>query len=107
MSTIELIGRVSENGELTAKVPNGVKPGEVRIIVELPDEPTVEEDLVWTDEELEGLLKVEPLTGPEIVAFLNSQEYLSELAESQWKDIPDGAEWVEQQRRQRRERNKW
>jgi hypothetical protein len=107
MSTIELIGIVSENGELTAKVPNTVKPGEVRIVVELPDESTVEEDLTWTDKELESLLTVEPLTGPEIITFLNSPEYLNELAASQWKNIADGAEWVEQQRRQRRERNKW
>ena len=107
MTTIELTGQISEDGELRAKVPDNIKPGEVRIIVELPDSPREEEVAQWTEDELDDLLKIEPSTNEEILAMLNSQDYISELQESSWRNISDGAAWVEQQRRKRREHHLW
>ena len=54
----------------------------------------------WADNELVDLLAVEPLTGEAIVA--------AGLTGS-WGDlaIADGAAWVEEQRRKRRERRQW
>ena len=55
---------------------------------------------MWSDAELAELLTIEPLTGKEIIeAGLTGS----------WSDlgIKDGADWVETQRRIRRERRKW
>ncbi len=52
----------------------------------------------WTEEELAELMRVEPLTGAEIVAagLLGG-----------WEDIQNGAEWVNEQKRKRRQKAKW
>jgi len=52
----------------------------------------------WTDEELDALLTIEPMTGAEIVAAGLT---------GGWKDldIPDGARWVNEQRQKRRKRH--
>lgn len=63
-------------------------------LLALPD------DEVWSEDELAEMLRVEPLTGKEIVeAGLTGG----------WRDldIAEGAEWVAQQRRKRRERRQW
>lgn len=60
----------------------------------------ITEEISWTDEEIESLLTVEPMTGQAIVeAGLTGG----------WRDlnIPDGALWVEARRRKRRERRQW
>jgi len=52
--TIELIGHITEDGELEAKLPAGLPSGEVRITIELPtdtDKPDV------TAEEVAELLR--------------------------------------------------
>lgn len=54
----------------------------------------------WSDDELEALMTIEPMTGREIVeAGLTGG----------WQDldISDGAAWVTEQCRKRRERRKW
>jgi hypothetical protein len=54
----------------------------------------------WTDEELAELLKIEPMTGAEIVA-----SGLMDAWESD--DLPDGGIWRESQQKKRQERRKW
>ena len=54
----------------------------------------------WSDDELDDLLTVEPLTGAEIVAQGLTGTW-NEL------DIDNGAEWVNVQRRKRQARRKW
>ena len=65
-------------------------------------EMTVGDDapVEWSDDELAELLTPEPMTGAEIVAAGLT---------GGWADqgIPDGAAWVEAQRRKRRERHQW
>jgi hypothetical protein len=59
--TIRVRGRVTESGALECELPSGLPTGEARITIEIPAEDR------WTQEELEGALRVEPLTGKEIV----------------------------------------
>ena len=59
-----------------------------------------QDDEVWTDDEIAALLTIEPLTGREIVeAGLTGG----------WRDmdIGDGAAWVDELRRKRKERRQW
>lgn len=89
--TIQVRGRVTESGALECELPSGLPTGEARITIEIPVEDR------WTQEELDEALRVAPWTGKQIVeaGLLGG-----------WADegISDSVEWVEQQRRQRRER---
>ncbi len=93
MAVIHLNGHITEAGELKLDLPSGLPPGEAKITIEIPVVSG------WTPEEIDKALKVEPMTGAEIVA--------SGLLGG-WKDegIKDSAAWVEEQRRKRRERFK-
>lgn len=96
MTTLELTGRINERGELEADLPEGLPPGEVQITIQLPDEVPL------TDEEVAELLRpVPPKSGAEIAAALDEYDL------SEWTDVGDGAEWVEEQRKKRRARRKW
>ena len=94
MTTIQLNGRITEEGELEIKLPEGLPPGEARITIEIsPGE-------AWTQEELERAVRIEPMSGSEMVkAGLTGG----------WEDlgITDSVEWVEEQRRKRREQRAW
>jgi hypothetical protein len=46
MKTLQLIGHVDENHRLSLEVPADVKPGPVRVIVQVAD-PEEEEVLAW------------------------------------------------------------
>lgn len=94
MSTIALTGMITESGTLEAKLPSGLPPGEVRLLLELP------EDAPISPEELGALLKVEPLPGSEMVkAGLTGC----------WKDqqIQDGQLWLEERRAEQRRTTGW
>jgi hypothetical protein len=54
----------------------------------------------WTEEELAELLKIEPMTGAEIVASGLMDSWTS-------NDLPDGGSWREEQQKKRKERRKW
>jgi hypothetical protein len=106
MVSIRLKGRITENGDLEIKLPEGLPPGEVQVTVEVPAETNTEElpweERPWTDEEIREMLKSRhPLTGAEIVERLE--------AEGGWEDmgITDSNDWLEAQRRRLREQNAW
>jgi hypothetical protein len=90
MAIIELQGRITEEGRLEVELPVGLPAGEVWVTIDTT--PTSG----WSPQELAEALRIEPLTGAEIVA--------AGLAGG-WKDmgIVDSAEWVERQRRGRHE----
>lgn len=94
MTTIQVSGRITEAGELEIKLPEGLPPGEARITIEISPREA------WSQEELERALRVEPMTGSEIVG--------AGLVGG-WEDqgIRDANEWVEEQRRRRRDRRAW
>jgi len=105
MVTIQLTGRITEDGEIKIDVPEGVQlpAGDMRVTLEV-DTPVEEipwELRPWTDEELAEMLKIEPKTGAEIVAWLESHE-------TGWENLGmTGEEWVQEQRRKRREQLGW
>jgi hypothetical protein len=88
--TIELQGRITEQGRLEIELPDGLPAGEARVTIEIPTP-------VWTAEEIADALKVQPMTGAEIVAAGLTGGWKAEVGES-------GAEWVERTRRERRRR---
>ena len=79
---------------------------EVEVTVKVPPEKNAEElseDRPWTEEEIQEMLKPgTPKTGAEIAAEIEKEG-------GGWEHygITDSAEWVEEQRRKRRERNQW
>ncbi len=95
MSTYYLTGRVSKNGKLQVRLPEGIPPGEVEVVITVPGDPV--EDAIWTDEEIGQMMQVTPKTGAEIAALLDEME-------AGYQHITDSAAWVEQQRSSQRER---
>lgn len=66
------------------------------VLVEAPSE----EVAPWTDEEIAAMIDIQPMTGAEIVAAGLT---------GGWADmgIEDGAAWVNEQKRKRRENRRW
>jgi hypothetical protein len=105
MTLIQLTGKINDQGQLEVELPEGLPLGEVHVTLEIPtsNDEVPWEERPWTDEELEELLKVTPKKGSEIAAEIEAG-----LLGDGWSHIKvSGAEWVEEQRRQRQERNKW
>jgi hypothetical protein len=106
MVMIQLEGRVTETGELSVVIPKGFPSGKVRVIIETEGVSPINEpnsQPIFTEAELANLLVVEPKTGAEIVAAIQAG-----LLDEGWHDLDlTGEEWVENQRRQRRERSQW
>jgi len=93
MATIYLDGKITERGQLEVDLPAGLPAGKARVTIEVPSPD-------WTAEELAKALKVQPLTGAEIIAAGLTGGWKEEEVES-------GAEWVERRRRERREQRQW
>ncbi|MBI1258313.1 MAG: hypothetical protein GC204_12645 [Chloroflexi bacterium] len=93
MTTLRLTGHITESGQLEVDLPAGLPAGEVEIAIELPAQE-------WTDEEIRQIMRPDPMTGAEIIAAGLT---------GGWKDegIVDGALWVEDQRRKRKELRGW
>jgi hypothetical protein len=91
MSILELHGRITEEGRLEVDLPPGVPPGEVRVTIEL--QPAAG----WSEKELAEALRLELLTGAEILA--------AGLAGG-WQGVESGVNWVDRQRHERRERRR-
>jgi hypothetical protein len=89
MSILELRGRITEEGQLEVDLPAGLPAGEARVTIELPSAQR------WTAEELAEALRVQPLTGAEIVA--------AGLIGG-WEGVESGTRWVARRRKDRRER---
>jgi hypothetical protein len=97
MNAIELRGRITEAGQLEVKLPEGLPPGEVRVRIELAEGEDVPP---FTDEEVDELMQITPMTGAEIVAAGLT---------GGWQDlaISDSTAWVKAVRRRRKERRAW
>jgi len=70
-----------------ARRPAGEPSGEAQVTIEIPSPD-------WANEEIADALKVQPLTGAEIVAASLTGDWKDEVTES-------GTEWVERTRRER------
>jgi hypothetical protein len=104
MVTVQLKGRITENGKLEVELPEGLPEGEVQVTLEVASSEDLPWELrPWTEEELAELMRVEPKTGAEIVAEIEAG-----LIGDGWSHVKvSGAEWVEEQRRKRKERRGW
>ena len=102
MTTLELQGRITENGNLEVELPAGLPVGEVTVKIEVPDIESPWEAQPWTEEELIALMKPEPKTGAEIAAMLNDMEPIEFVD----PEITDPAEWLQAQRRKEANRLK-
>jgi hypothetical protein len=89
MTSIRVIGQVTEEGELQFTLPEDIPAGEVEIIIRWQETETSEDvPPPFTDEELAELLKPEPPTPGHLIET------------GVWQDsgIEDSVEWVQQQR---------
>jgi hypothetical protein len=98
MLTYHLTGRVSKDGELQLRLPEGIPPGEVEVVITVSG--ATSGDTPWTDEEIRQMLQVEPKTGAEIAALLDGME-------AGFRHITDSVAWVEEQRCKQREGSQW
>jgi hypothetical protein len=87
MVAIHLKGYINKQGQLEIDLPARIEPGEVEVTIE------VASDFLWTEEELASANQTTPMSGAEIVIWLRET--------GGWEDqnIPDGAAWVEVQRK--------
>lgn len=92
MTTIHLMGRITEAGDLELDLPEGLPAGEAYVTIEVPAEA---QSAVGSE-----YLRAEPMTGEEIVK--------AGLVGG-WEDqgITDSQAWLDEQRRKRRERLNW
>ncbi len=75
MTTLELHGRITEDGKLKIDLPAGLPAGDVTVRIDLPGSALDWEHQPWTEEELKDLIDLmepEPKTGAEIVAWLQA-----------------------------------
>jgi hypothetical protein len=88
MPTIRSIGEIKEVGTLDLNLPDDFPTGKVQVTIE-----TTEGHL--TDEEIKEFMRVEPMTGAEIV--------VAGLTDG-WEEmgITDSVEWLQEQRNTRR-----
>ena len=102
MAAVQLKVQVSKSWEIIIELPEDFPVGEAQVTVE--PVPSGEEipwgERPWTDEELDELLRSEPLPGSEIVA---------RGLTGGWEDleIEDSQAWVDAMRRRRKERRLW
>lgn len=104
MIALKLPGKITTDGKLIVELPQDVEATDVLVTIE-----AVDDDEVWTEEELAELHQLlamppEPKTGAEIVAELRNEPPIKFRGLT--NDM-DSEEWVQEQRRKRRERNQW
>ncbi len=88
-----------ENGELKVDLPENVADGEVEVKIAVEDiSANVDEPL--TDEQIDALMRPSPKTGAEIIAAGHTGGW-------EHKGITDSVEWLQNRRRQRREKRGW
>jgi hypothetical protein len=97
MTIIHLVGRINDAGQLEVALPAGLPQGEARITIEITSDP---DDKPLSDAEIDELLRIEPMTGKEIVesGLLGGWED---------KGITDSAAWIEEQRKKRSDQHRW
>lgn len=102
MVALRVRANVDADGKLILQLPADFAGEEVELNIEVA-KPAQE---TWSEAELQSFLKeldaIKPTkSGADIVAWLHTQPA--------WEGppLPDGAEWVEEQRRKRQERSQW
>lgn len=73
MLAYHLTGQVNKDGELQVRLPEGIPPGEVEVVITVPGAALPAEPQ-WTDEEIRQMMQITPKTGAEIAAMLDEVE---------------------------------
>ncbi len=94
MTTLELPGRITENGHLEIELPEGLPAGKVTVRIDMPDAVVNWDDQPWTEDELQELLTPHPKTGAEIALMLRQMPPIELLD----PEISDPTEWLKHQR---------
>jgi len=85
-----------KNGELNVDLPENVMDGEIEVKLPVIGAEIPWEDQPWTEEELAEFMVFEPIPAYEIET--GGWEHLG---------ITDSVEWLNEQKRKRREQHKW
>jgi len=72
MTTFELQGQITENGDLKVQLPTGLPVGRVIVQIEVPEQPSNRETQSWTDEELQAMIQPRRKTMKEVMAWLDA-----------------------------------
>jgi len=97
MTTVDLRGRITEDGALEVRLPAGLLPGDVLVRLRIPDHETGPE-VPRTDEEVQRLMSRPPMSRDEFLAWLAATP-----PDESWGDLAndeDAAEYVHERRRQ-------
>ncbi len=95
MVLVRLKGQITPEGQLVFDLPDNLPPGEVEITLE-----TVDQSQAFSESEIEELLTFTPTSGAEVVAagLVGGWEH---------RGISDPVAFVDELRRQQRERRSW
>lgn len=72
MTTLELRGRITENGDLEVHLPTGLPVGEVTIHIEVPSPGVDWEQQPWSDEEIHEMMQPKRSSLKQLVEWLNT-----------------------------------
>jgi hypothetical protein len=98
MTTLELRGRINEQGELEIELPTGLPRGEVTVRIDVPGESASWEHQSWTEEEIRELMSPKRKTFRELVEWLDANPPTDSWADL--RDNEDGADYIHRMRRQ-------
>src|SRR5260221_9222577 len=98
MTTLELDGRINENGDLEVRLPAGLPAGEVKVRIELPDPENNWEQEPWTEDEIKEMMTPKRKTIKEVMEWLESNPPTEEWGGMEPEDDP--AEFIHNLRRQ-------
>ncbi len=88
MSTLELQGWITENGELDIQLPAGLPAGKVIVRIEMSDNQADWEDRSWTDDEIKEMIKPRRKTMEEVMAWRAANPPAEEWGRMRPEDDP-------------------
>jgi hypothetical protein len=95
MTTVDLRGRITEDGALEVRLPSGLPPGDILVRLQIPDHETGPE-APRTDEEVQALMSRPPMPRDEFLTWLAATP-----PDEPWGDLAnddDAAEYVHERR---------
>jgi hypothetical protein len=79
--TVDVRGRITEDGALELGLPAGLPPGDILVRLQIPNHETGPE-APWADEEVQALMSQPPMPRDEFLAWLASIP-----SEDPWGDL--------------------
>lgn len=88
MTTLELQGQITENGDLEIQFPAGLPAGKVTVRIEMPEHQTDADNQSWTDEEIQEMMRPRRKTMKELTAWLDANPPTEEWGGMKPEDDP-------------------